>query len=68
VGAHAAAGHRQGPAGLVLARTMGSDQAAAMGNQSGGRAIEILQPNDFWWNFLPLKETLAAFALEYFQT
>lgn len=39
-----------------------------MGNQSGGRAIEILQPNDFWWNFLPLKETLAAFALEYFQT
>lgn len=55
-----------GPAGarLLLARAVGDDQAARVGDQAGGRVFLFLHTDDFWRDYHAYKARGVAFVRE----
>src|SRR6058998_2699766 len=49
---------------LLLAKAATPEQAARVGNQTGGRVFLFLHTDDFWRNYRPLKERGVAFRAE----
>jgi predicted enzyme related to lactoylglutathione lyase len=43
-------------AGILLARAVGKDQIASVGNQTGGRVFVFLETDDFWRDYRRLVE------------
>ncbi len=49
---------------LLLARAVGSEQSASIGNQTGGRVFMFLHTDDFWRDYRALKKKDVVFVRE----